>query len=87
MTKMLVLYGSYRADRTGISLVHYLTRALTHRGAHAELIDAQQIGLPMLDRMYKEYPKGQAPEKMETLAAKIRAAKIRCCADERSRAI
>jgi len=28
----------------------------------------------MLDRMYKEYPKGEAPEAMETLAEKIRTA-------------
>ena len=28
----------------------------------------------MLDRMYKEYPKGSAPAAMETLAQKIRAA-------------
>ena len=40
----------------------------------AELIDAKAVGLPMLDRMYKEYPKGAAPEAMETLAGKIRAA-------------
>ncbi len=31
-------------------------------------------GLPMLDRMYKEYPKGEAPEAMEALARKIVAA-------------
>ena len=28
----------------------------------------------MLDRMYKEYPEGEAPSALETLAAKIRAA-------------
>jgi len=33
---------------------------------------AKAIGLPMLDRMYKEYPKGQAPEPLERLAGKIR---------------
>ena len=37
-------------------------------------IDAKQVDLPMLDRMYKEYPKGEAPEAMETLAGKIREA-------------
>ena len=30
------------------------------------------INLPMLDRMYKEYPKGEAPEALERLAGKIR---------------
>ena len=37
-----------------------------------ELIDAKAVGLPMLDRMFKEYPPGSAPEAMASLAAKIR---------------
>lgn len=72
--RILVFYGSYRSDRMGIRLADYLVRGLTERGNDVELIDAQAIGLPMLDRMYKEYPKGEAPEAMETLAEKIRAA-------------
>jgi NAD(P)H-dependent FMN reductase len=70
----LVLYGSYRSDRAGIRLARYLVDGFTARGAATELIDAQAIGLPMLDRMYKEYPKGGAPPALETLAGKIRAA-------------
>ena len=38
----------------------------------AELIDARAVGLPMLDRMYKEYEPGCAPPKLEELAIKIR---------------
>ncbi len=72
--RILVFYGSYRSDRMGIRLADYLVAGLRTRGADAELIDAQAIGLPMLDRMYKEYPKGAAPAAMETLARKIRAA-------------
>jgi NAD(P)H-dependent FMN reductase len=72
--RILVFYGSYRSDRQGIRLAHYLVRALRERGADAELIDAQAVGLPILDRMYKEYPKGGAPANLEQLAAKIRAA-------------
>jgi NAD(P)H-dependent FMN reductase len=72
--RILVLYGSYRSDRRGIHLADFLVREFNARGAEAELIDAKAIGLPMLDRMYKEYPKGEAPEAMEQLAAKIRAA-------------
>nr|WP_277344501.1 NADPH-dependent FMN reductase [Oleiagrimonas sp. C23AA] len=68
------MYGSYRSDRAGIRLAHYTTRNLCARGFEAELIDAKAIGLPMLDRMYKEYPSGQAPAAMETLAGKIRQA-------------
>jgi NAD(P)H-dependent FMN reductase len=69
-----VFYGSYRSDRMGIRLANYIVKQLRLRGENAELIDAKAIGLPMLDRMYKEYPKGGAPPALEALAAKIRAA-------------
>jgi len=72
--KVLVFYGSYRAARVGIRMANFVTSELRTRGADAELIDAREIGLPILDRMYKEYPKGTAPPKMEELAGKIRAA-------------
>jgi NAD(P)H-dependent FMN reductase len=39
-----------------------------------EFIDAKAVGLPMLDRMLKEYEPGTAPQAMEELGAKIRAA-------------
>lgn len=72
--RILVFYGSYRRDRMGIRLAQFLVSALRDRGAEAELIDAQEIGLPMLDRMYKEHAPGEAPEAMERLARKIKAA-------------
>jgi NAD(P)H-dependent FMN reductase len=71
---VLVFYGSYRADRVGIRMANFVNSELRSRGALAELIDAREVGLPMLDRMYKEYPKGAAPPAMEALAGKIRAA-------------
>ena len=72
--RILILYGSYRSDRQGIRLADYLVRAFAERGAVPELVDAKAVGLPMLDRMYKEYPTGEAPPALEELAAKIRAA-------------
>ncbi|WP_334656387.1 NAD(P)H-dependent oxidoreductase [Sphingomonas panaciterrae] len=72
--RILIFYGSYRSDRQGIRLADYLVRSFAARGADVELIDAKAIGLPMLDRMYKEYPAGEAPAAMEELAGKIRAA-------------
>jgi NAD(P)H-dependent FMN reductase len=71
---VLVFYGSYREPRFGLRVANYATSRLNARGIKAELIDAREIGLPMLSRMYKEYPKGAAPEPMETLARKIKAA-------------
>jgi NAD(P)H-dependent FMN reductase len=70
--RILVFYGSYRSDRMGIRLADYVIARLRARGDDAELIDAKAINLPILDRMYKEYPKGQAPEALEQLAGKIR---------------
>src|SRR5215218_2474767 len=72
--RILVFYGSYRSERSGIRLAQYVVERLRHRGDDVELIDAKAINLPMLDRMYKEYPKGEAPEPLEGLARKIRAA-------------
>jgi NAD(P)H-dependent FMN reductase len=69
-----VFYGSYRSDRLGIRLANFLVKELSERDMDVELIDAQAVGLPMLDRMYKEYPKGAAPRAMEELATKIRSA-------------
>ena len=72
--KVLVFYGSYRADRMGIRLADYVVAGLKAKGSDAELIDAKAVDLPMLDRMYKEYAKGTAPAAMEALAEKIRTA-------------
>ena len=72
--RILIFYGSYRSDRQGIRLAQYLVDAFAARGASPELIDAKAVGLPMLDRMYKEYPKGSAPPALEALAEKIRTA-------------
>ena len=73
-SRILVFYGSYRSDRMGIRLADYIVAGLGQRGEKAELVDAKAIGLPMLDRMYKEYPRGEAPLAMEALAEKIRSA-------------
>ncbi len=72
--RVLVLYGSYRVDRMGIRLADYVVAGLRERGVDAELVDAKAVDLPMLDRMYKEYPKGAAPAALEVLADKIRRA-------------
>ena len=72
--RILVFYGSYRSDRMGIRLADFVIERLRRRGEDAELIDAKAINLPMLDRMYKEYPKGEAPAVLERLAQEIRGA-------------
>ena len=72
--RILVFYGSYRSDRMGIRLAQFVVDGFRARGDDVELIDAKAVGLPMLDRMYKEHRKGEAPEALEKLAGQIREA-------------
>jgi NAD(P)H-dependent FMN reductase len=72
--RILVFYGSYRSDRLGIRLAQFVVEGFRARGDDVELIDAKAVGLPMLDRMYKEHKKGEAPEALEKLAGQIRQA-------------
>ena len=72
--KVAVLVGSVRSDRQGIKAARYVERALGARGHEVNLVDPVDLQLPLLDRMYKEYPKGQAPATLELLARLYRAA-------------
>src|SRR5438105_8237142 len=72
--RILVFYGSYRRDRLGIRLAQFVVEGLRGRGNEVELIDARAVGLAMLDRMYKEDQKGEAPAALENLASQIRGA-------------
>jgi NAD(P)H-dependent FMN reductase len=69
--RILVFYGSYRSDRMGIRLAEFAVTELRKRGNDVTLIDAKAIGLPMLDRMYKEYAAGSAPASLQGLADNI----------------
>jgi NAD(P)H-dependent FMN reductase len=69
-----VILGSVRRDRIGIRVAHFALTALKGRGHTVTLVDPLEFRLPLLDRMYKEYPAGQVPEVLERLAAVIRAA-------------
>lgn len=72
--KLLILFGSYRRDSNGARILPYLVAEAKKLGFEPEVADAKEINLPMLDRMYREYEKGAAPENMEKLAQKIKAA-------------
>ncbi|MGH7896047.1 MAG: NADPH-dependent FMN reductase, partial [Candidatus Binatia bacterium] len=52
----------------------FVVRELEARGHTVTLLDARELALPLLDRMYKEFSKGSAPGPLETLAAQIHAA-------------
>jgi NAD(P)H-dependent FMN reductase len=71
---LLVIYGSVRSARQGIKAAKFVLNVCRARGHRATLIDPMELKLPLLDRMYKEYPPGQAPEVLERLAGQLRAA-------------
>jgi len=71
---LMMLYGSVRRDRQGIKAARFVKKQFEARGHHVELIDALAEPFPLLDRMYKEYPAGEAPGFMERIAKVIRAA-------------
>src|SRR3954453_20798783 len=63
-----VLYGSVRSDPQGIKAAPFILDQLRRGGHEATLVDPLEVRLPLLDRMYKEHPKGQAPPELERLA-------------------
>jgi NAD(P)H-dependent FMN reductase len=69
-----VLLGSVRRDRMGIRAARLIVEALQVRGHRPVLVDPLEEQLPLLDRMYKEHPKGQAPAGLERLAELYRRA-------------
>ena len=70
--RFAVLFGSMRRDRAGIRAARFILEQLRRRGHEPTLVDALECQLPLLDRMYKEYPKGEAPAVMERLATLYR---------------
>src|SRR5947209_12879519 len=71
---VLIVYGSVRRDRQGIRAARFILEACRARGHRATLVDPAEERLPLLDRMYKEYKPGEAPEVLERLAGQIKAA-------------
>ena len=60
-----ILYGSVRADRQGINAAKFISNKLSERKHSPVIIDPLEFNLPFLDKMHKEYSKGEAPVVME----------------------
>lgn len=63
-----LLYGSVRDHRQGIKAARYMNQLLEDRGHTVHFIDPMEYQLPLLNKMYKEYKPGEAPEVIEKLA-------------------
>ena len=72
--KLVMLVGSVRSDRQGIKAARFVERSLSSRGHELTIVDPVEAMLPLLDRMYKEYKKGDAPQILEDLAQLYRSA-------------
>ena len=71
---LLVVYGSTRHHRQGIKAARFILAECEARGHTATLVDPMELQLPLLDKMYKEFEPGQAPEVLTRLAGQIKAA-------------
>lgn len=70
--KVLVIYGSIRRAREGIKAARFIEKKLDERGFDVKLIDPIEYELPLLDKMYKEYGEGEAPDAMDKLGQLIK---------------
>lgn len=62
-----IIYGSVRTERCGIKVARFLEQKLMQRGITVHFIDPLVYKLPLLDKMYKEFAVGEAPESMEKM--------------------
>ncbi len=62
-----MVYGSVRSERQGIRAVRFLEHRLAQRGIHTTVVDPLEYRLPLLDKMFKEYSPGEAPEAMRAI--------------------
>ncbi|MFH1408528.1 MAG: NADPH-dependent FMN reductase [Nanoarchaeota archaeon] len=70
--KFLILYGSVRESRQGIKAARFIVNQIKARKHAAMLLDPKEHKFGFLDKTYKEYEKGKAPEHMEKVAEHIR---------------
>lgn len=73
MSKIAVLYGSVREQRQGIKAARFITSKLNECGYEAILVDPIDYPLPFLNKMYKEYEEGKAPEMIQKVADILKA--------------
>ncbi len=74
MLRLAIFHGSVRRDRQGIRAVRFIEGRCRERGHDVAVVDPLEYRLPLLDRMYKEYKQGEAPELLEKLAGIVRVA-------------
>lgn len=66
--KSAVVYGSARHHRQGIKAARFVVNKLEERGHAVTLVDSEAYDLPMLDKMFKEFDDGEAPQDMQAIS-------------------
>ena len=66
-----VLQGSVREDRLGDRAAKWVMSELKERGHEVHLVDAAELDLPLLKKMWKEIKAGDAGEAFEGLRVKL----------------
>ena len=69
--KIAVLLGTVRSERMGLRAARYVMDRLSERGHTPVLVDAEELDLPLLDKMYKEL-KGKIPAAQKPLQRKLK---------------
>ncbi|MBU2491968.1 MAG: NAD(P)H-dependent oxidoreductase [Bacteroidetes bacterium] len=72
--KIAVIYGSVRSQRKGIKGAKFIVNKCKERNWDVNLIDAKEYEHPFLDKMYKEFPEGEAPEVMQKVSNLLKSA-------------
>lgn len=67
-----LLFGSYRPGSNGRRVVRYLKVALEARGHTVQVVDAQEMGVTLLEGRYSDYPEGTAPGRLPEIASILR---------------
>ncbi len=62
-----IILSSVREKSQGTKAAKFILNKCLERGFNVTLIDPKEYNLPLLDKMYKEYQKGSAPEALEKL--------------------
>lgn len=65
--KVVLVYGSVRENRQGIKAARFMKKKIEDRGYEVDFIDPKEWDLPLLEKMYKSYEEGQAPDKLQKL--------------------
>ncbi|MBS3168306.1 NAD(P)H-dependent oxidoreductase [Candidatus Woesearchaeota archaeon] len=62
-----VIFSSVREGRNGIKAAKFVVNKLKERGHKVDLIDPQVYKIPLLKKIYDDYPKGKAPKNLEDI--------------------